>query len=1582
MSKPINIDPQWLVNPPQEGAEEEPSAGPQQFTTGLRPIKFDPSWLTQPSRPLVSEQEIGDYRFTGFGGRTPAEQRNLPQWKRVLGDAFNFAMGAFEPLLFVGDLTKAVIYGAKTGRWDVVSEQMRRAPTYAPWGLKPQPAVEASEVARALFGDKYEQLTPTQKTLVNFSLDTLLDPTAFFGVGKLATATGKVAFRNVPVVGRAFGTATEVLNTADTIAQATLNPYNILGRVLKPVAKATGEALDPLLSVKVFPKTVRLPKVAGGKELLGETGIRLWDFFGVFTPKESKMLGEAAKRYLGQADNSVSVQGLARAHGGYVIQEALRGIQLVDSVLTERLGVERPVLGLFSKKVIPEEMKPLALEVKRLAGRIADEYGVLKIGEALENMKPAIETLAKSYGVDAGALRSTVEEVAKTSTAAVNRIVAKVSNFDKYLDYLRDEFTRRGLDPDTGIANIVALRLAGGSKPLSEIAGRRAPVPARLTEDYLAEMVEATGMRMPPVLPGLRTLRINPKDWETASPDIKFYLTWALPPGEATRAADELRIPEWIDKAVSEASRSFDQWEGFIKQFISDTKTTDQAKELGRRILPHLQKGDVKGFWEAVHSVVKEQGGQGIKALLNSGLDSHQALGYVALGAALRNAYPGMSLIAFGHAAEKLFARYPEWSRYFYTMGAPVVGDVGKTLTERDITAIIGYVRGMAPEAAEKASEAIFGEWGGRLARALASKDPDRVREALEGIAKAKDVELAPQAVSYIQQYVRYAFPEGDRALARLLGYDDVKKLAVHDVRTLEEVETEALKRWWATTPNWGGLSDISDLYRTAENYTSPFTPLIVFENLRRGYMRRIYAGLEDPQAVMGAILSGRLALIPEGRTKNILQAATKHFGKDKAEAFVSELEKYVHATRLHVYGIETIAAIAKAVGIDTTKVDWTSFMADAFPDNKVALQRLSEVITGEGIKRVPGANVPGPTPLQARMELAEQLIPLWDVDAAIANLGATLAPRSYFSTFVQQVYEVLSQGDGRGNKLIRDNLDDVPYQERHLWIKVPEDAIQFRGGQALVYGPLAGKYIPRAIYRDFARAVSSDPLSMSGYAAFLSFWRKALLNSPTTLIRNVVGNWYLTWANGGPELLMESFKQLPRAVRIYNEFLETGKIPKDLAGAMYFLQANNLNREAREAVGRAVQELTKTTRRSEGLFTRLIHTIDSYANNFGYQLAKAIGKENSLTLRLLAPIEAFGYAENVQRLANYLAARAMGKNPAQALHIAANTTFDYSGVPYAIHLARNYGIMAFPSFMYFSYKAAANWAQHNPLALTLPQKLTAASWQSMSDEDHARLIAAQPNWLREKLPMAVPVRFRDGEVLFIPLAYNFPLPNSPADVINEAVSLGALGPVLNALKGLGQYLSSGDTISAPVREGFSFGAPKEVIPEGATPAKAAMGAALYLLKEYAPTYATRTLPIGDFLTLALNGFDSSKVVGELESVVGKVWIRNTNPELVRQYEQIYGRPADLTFGEAVITALLGSRRQGTDYSGVTSLQTMRGLARAEGEVREAVSRAIARGASPEEVRRMLEAFAQSETIARANAMRKVLEIIGGQDGQ
>jgi len=1554
------------------------------------------------------------------------------------------ALTILDPLMLPGDVAKALVYGLKIGGLQdglrLAREQISRWETYLPGGKPADPVVRGDELAY-LLDPNYEQRGAAARFSLGLLMDVMVDPLAVFGIAKagLSLAASGARAAKATAVADVISKGAELAGKADVFSQRWFNPYALAGRVTRGVGgsviDAIADRVEPILQTKLFERTVYGPQ---GEKIRLPVYIKDLIFPG-FTPAERKELLQRIPSYLGGPETGPGIVRRVIAEAQENIQASVARIGVLENILAENLGEK--VLPVSARKVIrkgtPQEV--LAKELVADAWNILDKHGWVVPDEILKGATGKLRGLAKSLGLEPEVAVKTFQDYLREARLAFLDISYRATGMPTYERIFKEAAKEMGLDPDLAWQRYLGERARfmpklderGRLVDMEEVQGAlfQAPEP-KVELEAITKAVQA-GYRVlseGPDTPG--ALRIFYSMPATAQESILKNA-----PGLAERNARYVQEMADVASRLDEALETFfgRLREGDFMRYLPERGSEDANKVLGRlraaarsdnpaRLALHLG--------EAAQALSGEQ----VMRMLASKSPTERGLGYAILGTALEDiGVHDLASIAHSFAAMNLLkAEKKATARYFYMSGGHVLD--GELVNQIKAKYGLEVPAGALPRVTEEIQDllrsaamldgdtvqAVYG-WmasipagnrmllldelskvetpAGLLAQVLARGDRAGLKDllvktlsggvpadgaGLEGILGLARKVLGEAEVADALYRVGL-IPTADLAQARTLFLDN-----------LMAVEKRAIERFWAEHPRWMGATDRKALLGKFEDgkwVGYPYSPLQWMADVRQGYARKVYLGNISPEAAKAAITANRLALISEVEADTLPQRAVEYLreigrARDiaKAEKAFQELAEYIKASDgRYVYTAEAFAKILKQHWPEMDSATFNALLHDAIngPGKEYAAYLvLSRVQSGLNIDVV-GAPIAQAVPGAMRKRLAEELtrhlVQLYDVEASLAEFARYTSRQGIAGHIQDQLYKVLKEAN-----LVYNEPPLEAVRSTHLrFVQVPEATTHMgeAGQRAYVWGPLAGKWIPKAIYEDLNRTLSVDPTSGTAFASFLTFWRKSLLNSPDTVVRNFLGNIWLTWLTTGPDQALTSLRYLPKAFRALREYAETGRIAELGDGAIYMLKEASLTGELREVVEGAAARIAQAARGAisgKGLVQRTIEALDRVLNDTGRTIAKyfTTNPDASPLTRALSGVEMFAHLENAQRLANYFAAkelaRAAGKaNPeAYAMWVAMNATHDYRSVPFALTIVRNYGLVAFPSFMYLTAVAVGKALTKSPAALTMPAKFASLSFYTNTDgpEDHARIAAYMPEWLAAAMPMVLPVRRSDGSYLVMPLSYAAPvIPVDPTSLATEVVGLGFLRPFIESAYGL----IRDDPL--PV---FSSQYGRRLFPDAATPAEKALGVGAYVAKAFTPRWITRYSPLSDPELLLRDLAQDQSALQSLDSVVGKVWVQYQHPAIVDMMERRLGKQFGMTGLEAAASLVATPRRVSPDPFGVgsraTALEPERMAAKVQRDFTEAIKRGMDLQRAAERARRELEKVAK-----RAQPLLELNEIFG-----
>jgi hypothetical protein len=1555
------------------------------------------------------------------------------------------ALTILDPLMFPGDVVKAFTYGALTGGvkegWRLAAEQVSRWESYLPGGKPAQPVVRGDELAR-LVDREYDNRSAAGKLGLAVLMDVMTDPLAVFGIAKagLSLAASGARAAGAARAANVISRGAELAGKADVFAQQWFNPYSLATRATKgiggPVIDAIAERAEPILQTKLFERTVYGPQ---GEKVRLPVYVKDLIFPG-FTPAERRELLDKIPSYLGGPETGPGVVRKVIAEAQENIQAIVARISALENILAENLGEK--VLPFSARKVIPKgtPQEILAKELTADAWNILDKYGWAVPDEALKATTQKLQGLAKSLGLQPETAVKTFNDYLREARLAFLDMTYRATGMPVYERIFKETAREMGLDPELAWQRYLGERARfmpklderGRLADMEEAQGAlfQAPKAPKVDLDSLVKSTQA----------GYRIL----SEGQDAPGAMRiFYSMPATAQETLIKSAPQLaeRNNRYIQDMADVASNLSDNLDAFFGRLRDGDflryfpkQADEEANKVLGRLRAAVNSDNPARLALNLGDATQKLSGEQVIKMLASNSPAERGLGYSILGTALEDiGNYGWASLAHSFAAMNLLkAEKKATARYFNMSGGHILDselvnqlkakhglDVPATALPKATEEIQDILRNATTLDGDTV-QAVYG-WmasipagnrmllrdelatietpAGRLAHAIASGDKqalkDLLLESLSGftptdasglesiLGLAKKV-LGEQEVADTMYKVGI-LPSADLAQARTVFADN-----------LMAVEKRAVERFWAEHPRWMGAADRKALLGKFEDgkwVGYPYSPLQWMADVRQGYARKVYLGNISPEAAKAAITAGRLALVGEVEADALPQKAVeylKQIGRSgdiaNAERAFKELAEYIKASDgRYVYTAEAFAKILRRHWPEMDSAVFNALLHDVIngPGKEYAAYMvLSKAQSGLNIDLV-GApisqGIPGAMRERLAEELTRHLVQLYDVEASLAEFARYTSRQQIAGHIQDQLFKVLKEAG-----LVYDEPPLEVVKGTHLrFVQVPDATTHMgeAGQTAYVWGPLAGKWIPKAIYEDLNRTLSVDPTSGTAFASFLTFWRKSLLNSPDTVVRNFFGNIWLTWLTVGPEQALMSLRYLPKAFRALREYAETGRIAELGDGAIYMLKDASLTGELREVVENAAARMANTARGAisgKGVVQRTIETLDRVLNETGRTIAKyfTTNPDASPLTRALSAVEMFAYLENAQRLANYFAAKELAKaagkaNPeAYAMWVAMNATHDYRSVPYALNIVKNYGIVAFPNFMYLTAVAAGKALTKNPAAMTLPAKLSSLSFYTNTDgpEDHARIAMYMTEWLAQSMPMVLPVKRSDGSYIVMPLSYAAPvIPIDPSSLATEVVGMGFLRPFIEAAYGL---IRDDPT---PV---FSAQYGRRLFPDAATPTEKAFGVGAYITKSFTPRWITRYSPLSDPELLLRDLAHDQSALQTLDSVVGKLWVQYKHPTIVDMMEKRLGKQLGMTGVEAAASLVATPRRVSPDPLGVGSRATVVGVDRTAGQIQQDFTNAIKRGVNIQEAaaraRKELEKLAK-----RAQPLLELNDIFG-----
>lgn len=834
------------------------------------------------------------------------------------------------------------------------------------------------------------------------------------------------------------------------------------------------------------------------------------------------------------------------------------------------------------------------------------------------------------------------------------------------------------------------------------------------------------------------------------------------------------------------------------------------------------------------------------------------------------------------------------------------------------------------PESAAEARRILRTRTEFSLRARLAEVATDEARAALEEAISGRRIPVDDDTVNAVASLIRQRF--GDAALLDALkaaGWSKGATLA--DLRKqsttfLNAIYEEAMRQTYLDLPLLGGVR-WRDFLR-GQIFLSPES---YYRNKLEGYIRTSRLGGIDPQAATAAFVKGILTLpnetvVDELPDRVMAWAKLKNFLGAKPEAWqkaTEDMTKYLSAMagRATIY-TPALARFFEANGIKFGPQEWADFVRNTLwtqADYRNVQEALKRYAAGYKEARLERSLLEiNRNAFEEVRDAAAYLYTIEDFIPAVSEQVRYHSREYYVADMQQKVYQTFKD---TGLLLTRDEFAKLPLDQARQFKEIPDRKVRPSGFEEPleVWGPLGGHYLYRPIYDQVVRALGSDPMGAAAFADFLNFVRKGFLNNYKTMFAQVVGTLWFSYIYGGADAFWGLVKNLPWAAKVYLNYLKDGRVMQRKGQPFvdptffHILHEVNLNESLVSEVSQTLIRYSNdywNEFKRQGLVRATIKLADKWLNETSVALAEKMGKEQAIAPKLIMPIQLFAAWDNISRLALWKHLSDTTGNRAAAAYAAMNWLYNYHEIPYAFRAIRDLGLVAFPSFMWFTAVTTGKVLKQRPSAALFPTYLADQTFYAFTDNDadHARAKAFMSDYLRSAMPAVAPVPTKEGHVAVIPLAYWFPLDPGLGQTLEEFSGLGLYAPLLMALRGA---MAVGEDLSGKVGElkqtDIRYG---PIVRPGASPGEKAYQIARYLGYSYAPSWLSRYLGAFDLpeaLMIALTGDESR--VANLKSVLGKLYAEYRHPEVVNILEGRYLKAIGMTAGEAALRMIQSPSR-------------------------------------------------------------------------
>ena len=586
--------------------------------------------------------------------------------------------------------------------------------------------------------------------------------------------------------------------------------------------------------------------------------------------------------------------------------------------------------------------------------------------------------------------------------------------------------------------------------------------------------------------------------------------------------------------------------------------------------------------------------------------------------------------------------------------------------------------------------------------------------------------------------------------------------------------------------------------------------PLTYLKNVSDGYFRRVMGINIQDEGFMKQFL-------------NTVRAGTKWMpAMDlRADEFTNALERIAGkeaankvADFLFAYGDGTVSPemLEHYTGVDSRKIARALKKIqyrDVGPALRKKIERALEGGTYAG-KR-PAASLIGKVLFKSR-QVPEEEIAQWLPLARLEERAAGMAAAGRRAISGQEILRTMWNELG-----VRGLIASDPSALKRLGVK---NAVQIPKKE--IYGPLAGKYIPRYFADQILRAVNTGDRGL--FQRVLTNLRVMWLASPATISRNISGGITAMHAAGlTPQEIVTYGAKAAKDVR---EVMKTQDL-RVLGPGWEQLKLYGEGDMAAEAGDMLIRGLEDIMRKAGKPTTAYQEAVDRWGKSAA----------NLLSGRPLFGV--FQLSEDTMRVTTFYALRdrfikqGIDKNTAGALaaQYANNILFDYSNQPHMVRWLKKWGLGLFPSFPYFNLSRTASLMGKRPVSISTVARLASASDQFLSEEDRQQAsLIVNSLWLRDQAPILIPTG-ESGRFIAVPIKYMFPQ-LAGSDFFTDGLGEIAGGGVFQTLIDVSAALTSGEG-KGPF--GARYG--KEVFSPALdrTPLERGVKSALYLAQGYAP---------------------------------------------------------------------------------------------------------------------------------------------------
>jgi hypothetical protein len=364
------------------------------------------------------------------------------------------------------------------------------------------------------------------------------------------------------------------------------------------------------------------------------------------------------------------------------------------------------------------------------------------------------------------------------------------------------------------------------------------------------------------------------------------------------------------------------------------------------------------------------------------------------------------------------------------------------------------------------------------------------------------------------------------------------------------------------------------------------------------------------------------------------------------------------------------------------------------------------------------------------------------------SEAGTLLATREFFNEVVERGFAQDAPADGY--KLISDNK---------------------------IYGPLAKKYVPEAIYDDIVQAGGGGSKGFKNWKKGVGLWKygKIVMN-PASHARNIIGNFVLADMAGLSPWKIHRFRDGARSLATKDEYYALAKKHSDFLTDTF----------AKSELPAVLDTATELPQLEKGVTQWLKTGVKKGLRAHGklYQAEEEFFKQSFFIDHMKNALARQGKTlDELAESAKTKLAKDAGKAADEAL-------FNYRKLPMAIDRARRFGVVPFIAFPWKAAPATVKAMGNRPEVFTRYGNLMRAFEPEVDQQASERRAVPewmQSNWMR--LPENTPfVKNKSGDPVFLNMEYILPW-TEVGEIVDRTAQgqldqgfLGTSGPQLSYL--------------------------------------------------------------------------------------------------------------------------------------------------------------------------------------------------------